>query len=220
MAIRLTKKKMEALEYDGNGESPVTVYDEAIPAFGVRIYPSGTKSFILLYRNENNRLRMITLGKFGVMTLKLAGNEARKKLVEVAQGEDPQAKRKRAKNAANVDALADAYIEKHAKPHKKTWMKDESRLDRHIKPVRGKRAVKGIAHSDVADLHRKIGKSSGHYEANRTRALVQTIFNFAIHEGLVPPQHPNPAANVRKFQGGETRPLGHAGGDAPPWHCD
>lgn len=197
--MRLTKRIIDDAEYEGTGTSFCAIWDDKVSGLGVRIYPSGTKSFIIMYRNENGRQRQLTLGRFGVLTLKQARDMARAKLVEVSQGKDPARERKQAREAATVAELADTYIEKHAKPHKKSWKKDKSRIERHIKPAWGSRKPDGITHSDVASLHRSIGEDAP-YEANRTLALIQMLFNFAADEGVISRAHPNPADRVTKYE--------------------
>jgi len=197
--VKLTKTYIDRAEYEGTNKSRDARWDRTLPGFGVRVYPSGRKSFIIKYTNKHGRQRQKTLGTFGELTLQQARQLARDDFHSIRKGNDPLAEREQALNAETIDDLCSAYIDKHAKPHKKSWKKDDSRLERHIKPVWGSRTPAEITHSNVAELHRAVGKNSGHYEANRTLALIQTMFNFAADEGFIERETLNPAANVKKL---------------------
>jgi hypothetical protein len=82
MRQKLTKRIIESMSYQGDGKNRDIRWDEEQPGMGVRIYPSGKKSFVLFYR-INGRQRFMTLGPCGDLTLKLARNKARAHLVDV-----------------------------------------------------------------------------------------------------------------------------------------
>lgn len=199
--MRLTKRVIDTAEYEGkqyesgNWQRCVLWADNP-PGFGLRITHAGTKSFILKYRNESGKTRQMTLGKYGVLTLKQAREVAREKLVEVSKGDDPLAEREQRKNAETVADLVDTFIEKYSKPRKKTWKSDKSRLE-VVTDAWGDRNPEDITHSDVDELHRSLMDTP--YRANRTLENIQTMFNFAANEGFLPREKPNPAANVQKF---------------------
>ena len=70
------------------------------------------------------------------------------------------------------------YLEKHAKPHKRSWLADEQRYKRHLKEWEGRRLV-AITTGEAQALHNRIGKESGHYEANQLRALLHSMYAVA-----------------------------------------
>jgi len=76
MNTKLTKIVADRLTYQGEGNERHVVWDERLPGFGVRAYPSGKKAFVLFYR-ANGRQRFLTLGAYGPLTLDQARDLAR-----------------------------------------------------------------------------------------------------------------------------------------------
>ena len=94
--LKLTIKKIKSFTYEGavrikDGREAYdrdVRWDTEVSGLGLRIYPSGRKTFLLSYR-ALGRKRMIALGRFGTMTLDQARDEARKKVALVRDGVDP-----------------------------------------------------------------------------------------------------------------------------------
>ena len=193
-----TKRDIDRLMHDPDGPGTQIHYVGEPPGFGVRVFPSGVKSFVVWYRTADGRKRLHTLGKYGTLTLQQARQEARKTLAAVASGNDPSGARHEARKADTVRDFASVYMERHAKKHKKSWKEDQRRLDRYILPALGSKKLKDVARSDVARLHAKI--STKPYEANRVVEVAAILFNKAIEWGHLPENHPNPAFKVKPFR--------------------
>src|SRR5688572_16019625 len=101
-----------------SSERRYTVFDPALPAFGLRVEPSGVRTFQLSYR-VGGRLRMATLGRLGVVTLDQARREARTMLGLAAGGTDPLAAKDAAKNAVNVRVAAERWLTEHVTARRK-----------------------------------------------------------------------------------------------------
>jgi integrase len=143
--------------------------------------------------------RWYTLGDWPVLTADQARKLARERLGEVAGGGDPAAERKRRREALTVKELVEAYVERYAKPHKRTWAKDEARLNRHLLPAMGSRKAAEVTRADVANVHRTLGATRP-TEANRLLENIRKAFNWAVTEGLLPEGHPNPGKGVRRWR--------------------
>ncbi|WP_405243800.1 tyrosine-type recombinase/integrase [Lentisalinibacter salinarum] len=198
MRNRVTKRAVDGFEFDPEGPAQQVMWDTELRGFGLRVYPSGRKSFVVGYRTKG-RWRLMVLGQYGALTVDQARKKARKELGEVAGEGDPLERRQRERSAKTVRELATVYIEDcrtRAQP-KKTWRTDERRLQRWIVPKLGSRKIEDVTMPDVEAIHRHISKSAP-YEANRTVALVSTVWNFARRTGLFPADLPNPAQGVRR----------------------
>lgn len=198
MTVKLTKTKIDSAKYEGNGDSKCIFWDSEITGLGLRVYPSGKKSFVLSYR-QNKRKRLFVMAQYGVLTLEEARKEAKSLLGDIIKGEDPVQNRQNKNNAKIISELCEVYIEKHAKPHKKSWKEDERRINHHILPTWGNQTIESITRQDVATLHQKIGAKTI-YEANRVLALLSKMFDLAIEWGLLPETHANPALRAKKFK--------------------
>jgi hypothetical protein len=107
----------------------------------------------------------MTLGLHGKLTPDEARKKAAKLLAAVADGSDPAAERAETKKALTITELADLYyVEGPAeKPNKKgsSWQADRSNIERHIKPLLGRRIVRTLTTPDVARFQAEVsaGKS-------------------------------------------------------------
>ena len=86
--MKLTKHTLDSIVYTGNGTTRDVRWDELIKGLGVRVYPSGKKTFVLSYRAQG-RKRLMTLGQYGVLTLSMARDKAKRCLANIIDGKDP-----------------------------------------------------------------------------------------------------------------------------------
>ncbi len=216
---RLTKKTIvDAQPVPGH----VTfLWDKELRGFGCKIEGAGTKSFILQYRNSEKRKRRIVLGRFGVMTVEQARDEARIKLGEVAKGIDPADEKKSARDGMTVGQLCDWYLteavagrllgRKRMAIKASTLAMDRSRIETHIRPLIGRRKVAAIRLPDIETMQHDIaaGKTAkprgegrggvtkgGKGVAARSVTTLHSIFAHGKRAGLI---DANPALGVRKY---------------------
>lgn len=197
------------------------VWDEELRGFGLRVLPSGAKSYILQYRTggRGSQARRRVIGRHGVLTAEEARLRARRLLAEVADGGDPALRRDAGKTAITVGDIADLYLKEGPaeKPNKKvsSWGTDRSNIQRHIKPLLGRKSAKALTKADVAKFQADVsaGKSKadiktgkrgrarvagGNGTAARTLAVLGAMLQFATEHGLIPV---NPAKGVPLLKG-------------------
>jgi len=196
--MKLTKRLIDAADYQGEGNARCVLWDDEVPGFGCRLFPSGKKSFVLSYR-AGGRKRLLTVGTYGVLTLDQARTKARAELAKVeTEGADPLEARQREAQGETMRDLCAAYMERHGNG-KKSGAADLRRITQHILPAWGSMKARAVKRADVAALHRKIGTRAP-YEANRTLALLSKMFSLADRWGFVPEGHPNPARDIDRFK--------------------
>ena len=98
--------------------------------------------------------------------------------------------------AYTFEDLANSYMERHAKPKKRTWIDDEQKLRAYILPRIGALKVEDVGKRDVISIIDHIAlEREAPVQADKTKALISSIFNWGRDEDLV--QH-NPADRIRK----------------------
>jgi integrase len=160
----------------------IEVRDSKTPGFALRVTEKGSKSWVLIYY-LNGRKARLTLGAYPEMSLADARKWARKHRNEIENGKDPAAVKRSARAAQTVSEAAEVYIERWAKPNKRTWTGDQWMLNKHVLPYWRDRKLREIQRADVIDLLERIAKTAP-IVANRVRALLSKLFRFAISRAL------------------------------------
>lgn len=155
---------------------------------GVRVAPSGRKSFVYMYRFDGKPRRM-TLGAYPRIGLADARVLHAKAKQQRERGIDPGVehieKRRAERDAETVKELVEEYLEKHARPNKRSAHADERTLRKEILSVWGSRKAKAITRRDVIRLLDGIVDRGAPIMANRTLAVVRKMFNFAIARDII-----------------------------------
>lgn len=82
---RITKRTVDAAK---TNPKDYVIWDDELPGFGLRVFASGKRSYVIQYRSAG-RSRRYTIGLHGIWTPETARREARIQLGKVAQGENP-----------------------------------------------------------------------------------------------------------------------------------
>jgi integrase len=169
-----------------------------------RVTPKNARSFSFRFRDPSTgRLTRALIGRYPDVTLAKAREAADKLRRIVAGGINPVESKRRAKAEGpqrTFAALAERYLEEHARRHKRSAGADERNLRLHILPKWKDRPFDSIRRSDVIELAEGLIKQGSPVQANRIQALVSSIFSFALDADLV---QGNPCARLRK-RGAET----------------
>lgn len=188
------------------------VQDNVIPGFALRVYPSGTKSYIFQYRFKG-RTKKVVIGRYGPMSPYKARQKAVELWNKVNDGGNPSADRNNLSNEISISELCDLYLVEGCS-HKKesTLDTDKGRITRHIKPLIGSMRASEVSSDDVDKFmnHVIVGKTAidkktksrgrarvtgGEGTASRTVGLLGGIFTFAIQKGI---RADNPVRSVKK----------------------
>ncbi len=194
--MKITKSAVDRMAYARSGKAADYRWDDLLMGFGVRIYPSGRRAFVITYRNATGTKRFVTLGNYGELTVKQARSLAQDKLAEVRHGRDPQAERQQKRSEMTFAELAERYID-HVEHHKRSWKDDQQRLRDHILPVLGKRKLSEVTLRPLQQLHAAVKDRLTPATANRCAAQVKHMFNVAVEWGLL---DASPARYLKLFR--------------------
>ena len=156
--------------------------------FRLRVMPSGVKTWLYVYDFEGKQ-KQRNLGQYPEISLAVARVkfEADRKLLKngTDPGEVERLKKEERTKAPTVSDLCGEYIKKHAKKVKKSWEEDQRALDVEVITQWGKRKAADIKKRDVVLLLEGIIERGSPVMANRVRALLSKMFNFAVDRDII-----------------------------------
>src|SRR3981081_3122136 len=120
--FRFTKSLIDALPTPTKAEVGSAGYlmywDAVVSGFGVLIRPSGLKTFVLVYRNQQGRVCRLTIGRYGRITVDQARDAAKQHNGKIVLGGDPVAEKKRDRSGKTVDEVLEKYTQDHLIPNR------------------------------------------------------------------------------------------------------
>ena len=183
--MRLTDSKVKSLRPK---KSRYIVWEKGGTGLGVRVSPADRKSFIFMYRFDG-KPRMMTLGpypKLKLVSARLKVAQAKDRLAqEIDPGQELIESKESIRGAHSVKALIDEYIEKWAKPRKRSWKEDDRILRKDVQPIWGRKKAETIKRRDIVLLLDEIVDRGAPIQANRTLAVIRKMFNFALSRGIL-----------------------------------
>jgi integrase len=201
---RITKRMVDGLE---PRPAEYTTWDRDLTGFGVRVRPTGAKTYIVAYRAGRGRsapYRRQTIGAANKLSPDQARQEAERILAGATLGADPAAELAAAKeaqakerNAPKVRDLLDRFLAEHVDTRLKARTASGYRqiIERVLKPELGDIAVKALTPARVAELHHQRRATRTH--ANAIVRVLSSAMSLAEQWGLREPGS-NPC-RVRKF---------------------
>lgn len=184
--VKLTKRLIDSFQYEGDGKSQDVRWDSEMRGFGVRIYPSGKKSFIIIYRHEG-RQRFFTVGRYGQITLEEARDLARKAFGKVADDKDVLEMRQtaRKKDGLTVKKAFKDFLERYAKQRNKQWKETERIFEYDVLPLFGNKPLAEVRKRDIIQLLDTVMDRGKPIMANRTLAAVRKFFNWCVERDML-----------------------------------
>ncbi|HPF34066.1 MAG TPA: tyrosine-type recombinase/integrase [Candidatus Krumholzibacteria bacterium] len=172
------------------------LHDSQVSGLFVEVTDRGTKTFKFRKR-MGRRVQMLTLGRFPELKVKEAKRLALAFAGEMVTGTNPQERKQQARDELTLGEFLRLYLDRHARPHKKTWRQDEQQFHRYLSGW-ASHQLSSISPADVQRAHVAVRDGAGPYAANRMLALVHTLFAKAEAWGFF--AGPNPARNVKRFR--------------------
>ena len=81
----ISKRTVESLPV---GTTDAVYWDRELPGFGVRVYPSGSRMYLVQTR-AGGKSRRIAVGRHGVVSADQARRKAAQMIARIKAGEDP-----------------------------------------------------------------------------------------------------------------------------------
>src|SRR5215213_10979405 len=116
---KITKRTVDALKSNGRD---FTLWDVALSGFGVRVRPSGAKSYVVVYRAGAGRgapVRRYTIAAVGKIAPERARARAKVILGSVAHGHDPAGQKTTERGVPTVAELANRFMSEHVEVKRK-----------------------------------------------------------------------------------------------------
>ena len=193
--FKITKRAVDQLQGDG---TETFYWDDDLPGFGVRIRSSGRKYYVAQFRADG-RMRRITLGRHGAVSTETARRRAMAAISDAKGGGDPAAARDARRKAPTMKQLGKRFLEDYVPDHCKpsTAYEYGRSVKLFIEPRIGKRKVRDIKRSDIAELHHALRETP--YQANRTLGVLSKMFSLAEMWGIRP-DGSNPCLHIKRYK--------------------
>ena len=192
---KITKRLIDSLKAQ---EKDYFIWDSEVAGFGLRVFKTGRKSYLIQYR-VGSRTRRMTIGAHGVLTPDQARKEARSLLVSVTQGNNPSEEKRLYRHAPTLEALCERFMSDYVPTACKASTQKEYKrnVDIFIIPAIGKLKIQDIVRADISKFHQSLKDTP--YQANRALGVLSKIFNLAEEWGLRK-DGSNPTRHVKKFK--------------------
>lgn len=204
---KITKRLVDSLKAE---KKDYFVWDDDLPGFGIRVWTSGRKVYVLQYRDPADASRRLVIGEHGTYTPDQARTEAaaQRALVLASRRDptraDPAQNRRQAKLKAKVRLIeptvaevADAFLA-HAEAKLKPSTVKEYRRLLGITSIRrgvtkgkprvgelrlalGRFKVAEVTRGQISKIH--LGMKGRPYMANRALAALSALFTYSEMQG-------------------------------------
>jgi len=192
--LSISKRTVDALTVEGKD---ATFWDRELAGFGVRVYPSGSKIYVVQSRGPVG-LKRASLGRHGDVTPDQARKKAAAAVARIKQGENPVA---RPLPSLTIDELAVRYLEGHVAVHCNAHTQGiyQGSLRNHILPALGAMPVDKVGRAEVTALHYELRETPR--AANRALMVLSKMFSLAEAWGVGPVEG-NPCRFVKRYKEG------------------
>ena len=185
---------------DLKSDRETLVWDQHLPGFAVRVYPSGTCTYVVQTRGPYGA-RRVTLGRHGVIGATEARRRAWQVIARIKAGQEPLPEHSTSRRATGprlADMAArymDEYVAVHCKPA--TVRIRSAAIYRHIVPRLGKMRIGSVRRRHVIALHQRLAATP--VLANNAVITLSQIFTKAQDWGILA-EGANPCRHVELYR--------------------
>ena len=193
----ISKRTVEAFQA---GEREAVYWDSELQGFGIRVYPSGSKVYLVQTR-AGGKSRRLTLGRHGLISADQARRKAARIIADIKAGREPVV----GNGAAPADAgrtvaeVAERDMREHVAVRCKPTTVRQCRhmLDKHLLPALGTVRLGEIGRERVAALHYSLHETP--VTANKVVDMLSRLYYMAKGWGIAP-EGGNPCRFVHKYK--------------------
>lgn len=184
---RLTKRVVDAARPRQRDYFVWDAGDGSVKGFGLRVWPSGRKTFVFQYREPSRRTRRLVIGDYGPESVDSARERAEKYRAQVNEGRtDPsryphiqRAAQRAEATAPTVADLIELFLTNRRKRAKPRTLGEWTRLcEREIVPALGTRRVNEVRREHIERLLNAMEDRPA--IANNVHTVLHAMFNYAI----------------------------------------
>ena len=169
----LTIPAIEALE---PAAKPWIAWDDKVTGFGVRVQPTGAKSFIVNFRaGKGGPLKRMVIAKVGELLPGQARQRARSIIERAARGEDPEKARDAVLAIPTLEQVFDVYMAAGENRAPRTIETYRYEMKRYLGDWLS-RPLDSIDTEDVRDRFERITDNHGWSAANRVISLLRSLY--------------------------------------------
>jgi len=163
------------------------VADKSCKGLRIRIGTTGKKSFVWFYNDiETNKLKMLTLGRYGDGDDQLTLSTARKALetakIKLDAGELHTVK---INTPQTVSELCEVFYNDRIIPHRRSPEAVKQVIEYDIKPTIGNKLIKTLSTVAVVNCVQVVVKRGASVHAGKVTAILKQLFKFAEGRGYI-----------------------------------
>ncbi len=191
----ISRRTVEALPA---GDREAVFWDRELSGFGVRVYPSGSKVYLVQTRSGGKSKR-VTIGRHGVLTAEQARRKAAMLISGIKAGQEPVLAASPQANGPTLAELGERYLREHVAVRCKPTTAAAYRhaLERFLLPAFGSLPLGAINRDQVASLHYRLHGTPA--MANQVVETLSRLFTMA-EAWEVAPEGGNPCRFVKKYE--------------------
>jgi integrase len=183
---KLTKSLIDCLS---PGQQDQIYWDSEQPGLHLKVTPAGKRVFFLYYRvlGASKQQRRYKIGDYGALTLHQARERAKSLLGMIADGKDPAADRKQARQRLDSELVSDLvaeFLSKHVAQNRSAT-ETERIFNKDILPRLGSRSIHSLKKHDIIALLEAIADRGSPIMANRTLAALRKFLNWCVARGII-----------------------------------
>lgn len=173
---------------------------EGLSGFGIRVFPTGTKTWLYSFRFKRRQKKM-SLGQYPKVSLSEAIALYHQAKEKVEQGINPLAERnkehKKRFDEPTVNELIDFYLEHCKKSGKTSYLTEKKCFEKDIIPILGNTKISEVLPKELSSIfHNVLVVRNAPSTANHLYSYVRRLFNFAADMGMMR-RRDNPCLDIK-----------------------